>query len=216
MPKHHKKTFENIAEEKRQRILATATSEFAEKGFGSANINVIAEKAGISIGSMYKYFESKDDLFLTVVDQGYKVLQKVFEEVKLSEGTIFDKLESLLRAALIYSRKYPELNIIYLDLTSQGLTHLSRRLSRKMETISASYYRELIRQGKADGLVAKNIDEGFASFCIDNLILMLQYAHSSKYFRERMQIFAGNDALNDEEKLIREMLRFIRNAIGTG
>ncbi len=43
-------------------------------GFSAANINVMAKNAGISIGSMYNYFESKENLFLAVVDYGYKVL----------------------------------------------------------------------------------------------------------------------------------------------
>ena len=39
-PVYHKKTFENIPEEKRRRILAVAIGEFANKGFDNANINV--------------------------------------------------------------------------------------------------------------------------------------------------------------------------------
>ncbi|HOM88904.1 MAG TPA: TetR/AcrR family transcriptional regulator, partial [Spirochaetota bacterium] len=55
--KAHKETFERISPEKRDRIITIATKEFAKNGFKGANINIIAKKAGISIGSMYNYFE---------------------------------------------------------------------------------------------------------------------------------------------------------------
>ena len=60
---HHKPTFDNISAEKRSRILDAATNEFAVKGFENGNIGTIAKKAGVSVGSLYKYFENKQDLF---------------------------------------------------------------------------------------------------------------------------------------------------------
>ena len=66
LQKHHKATFDNIAPEKRERIINAATMEFALKGFENANINNIAKKADVSIGSLYKYFENKQDMFLTI------------------------------------------------------------------------------------------------------------------------------------------------------
>ena len=52
-PKFTKKTFDHLPEEKQQLILSTATREFAQNGYERTNINVIAEKAGISVGSLY-------------------------------------------------------------------------------------------------------------------------------------------------------------------
>ena len=65
-PCHHKPTFDNIPEEKRQRILKVATNEFASYGFENTSIERIAKKADISVGSIYRYFDSKEDMFITV------------------------------------------------------------------------------------------------------------------------------------------------------
>jgi len=211
--KHYKETFEKIPEGKRENIRKVAAAEFAKHGFKAANINVIAEKAGISIGSMYNYFNSKEDLFLTVIDYGYQVLESVISEIDLEKGDVFDKIERLLRAAQKYSKEYPELNQIYLDITSEGLSHLSVMLSRKMETISAQFYRALLSESKKSGEVDPKIDEYVTSYCLDNLILLLQYSYTTAYFRERMKIFAGEDALEDDEKMIRGMMYFIRKAL---
>jgi AcrR family transcriptional regulator len=212
--RHCKPAFENISEEKKQRIIAAATKEFARQGFTAANINVIAKKAGISIGSMYNYFDSKDALFLTINDLGFDIIQDVIAGVDLEKGDLFDKFERLLRAVQKHARLNPELNQIYLDATSEGLSHLSRQLSRKLETITASFYRQIISESIKEGVVAPDIDPFVAAFCLDNLIVMLQYAYTSEYYSERMKIFAGEDALENDDKMVAGIMRFIRGAIG--
>ncbi len=213
--KHYKEAFQKISPEKRKKIQTVAVSEFAKHGLKAANINVIAKKAGVSIGSMYNYFNSKEDLFLTIMDYGYQVLEQVISEIDLEKGDIFDKIERLLRAAQKYTKEYPELNQIYLDITSQGLSHLSILLSRKMETISALFYRSMLSESKKSGIVDPDMDEYIASFCLDNLILLLQYSYTTDYFRERMKIFVGEEVDDHDEKVIQGMMHFIRNALSS-
>ena len=86
LEKHYKDAFEKIAGEKQKRIMDAAIAEFSAKGFIAANINIIAKKAGISIGSMYNYFASKESLFLTICDHGYGVLESVISSVDLEHG----------------------------------------------------------------------------------------------------------------------------------
>ncbi|MCU0600542.1 MAG: TetR/AcrR family transcriptional regulator [Desulfobacterales bacterium] len=211
--KHCKDAFEKISPEKQKKIMEAAVAEFAGKGFSEANINVIAKNAGISIGSMYNYFESKENLFLTVVDYGYKELESALATVDLGKGDIFDKFEMLIRIAQKFSKQHPELNQIYLDLASQGLFHLSQKLSRQVESITAFFYRSLMDEAKRQGLIADDLDEYVTSFCLDNLLLLLQFSYSSEYYKERMKIFAGADALENDEKIVRGIMRFVRGAL---
>lgn len=211
---YHKEAFDHISEEKRARILATAAAEFAGKGFATANINVIAKKAGISIGSMYNYFESKEALFLTVGENGYKIIESILKTINTQDGDIFDKFERIIRAVQKYSRLNPELNQIYQDMASEDLAHLSRQLSRKMETITAVYLRGLIKEAKQLGVIAPDLDDHVTAFCLDNLIITLQYSYTSEYFAERMKIFAGDDALDNDEKMVKGIMRFVRGALG--
>jgi len=209
----YKETFARIPAAKQRRILDAAIVEFAANGFAGANVNVIASKAGISIGAMYKYFGSKEDLFLTIIEHAQSLLVGVLAEIDRSDGDIFEKLEAMVRAAQTYARRYPELHQIYLDMTSEGLSHLSRKLSGKMETVSARLYKRLIRAAMAQGTVDSAMDANVAALCIDNLILMLQYSYTSDYFKERMKIFLGPDALDDDEKMVQGVIGFIRGAL---
>ncbi|WP_319407439.1 TetR/AcrR family transcriptional regulator [uncultured Desulfosarcina sp.] len=213
MEKYHKETFSRIPAEKQLRILDTAVAEFAAKGFPGANINVIAKKAGISIGAMYKYFGSKEDLFLTIIERAHGLLEGVLDDIERSPGDIFDKIEKMVRAAQTYARKFPELHQIYLDMTSEGLSHMSRKLSGKMESISAQFYETLIQHAMAQGTIDGRLNPRVTALCIDNLILMLQFSYTSDYFKERMKLFLGSDALTDDEKIVRGVMGFIRGGL---
>jgi len=216
MAKHYKEAFQKVASEKQVRILNAATEEFANKGFPGANINTIAKNAGISIGAMYNYFGSKDDLFLTIIDRAHAILEDVIGDVERSECDLFESIEKLLRAAQTYSRRYPAYTQIYLDMTSEGLSHLSRQLSGQMETVSSKFYGTLMAKAADAGQINPDIDTRVASFCVDNLIMMLQYSYASDYFKERMKLFIGVDAVSDDERIIQEMMRFIRGAFTGG
>lgn len=211
--KFYKETFEKISEERKQKIINEAIKEFAENGYNASNINTIAKKAEISIGSMYSYFASKEDLFLTIVDECFHVLESVLYSINLENGNIFDILENLLRASRYYAIKYPEFNQIYLDVTTQALSKFSNKLSHKLEEITANKYMEIITHAKEQKLIDINIDDKIVSFCIDNLILMFQFSYTSDYYRERMKIFTGYDTNKDDEKIIKEILKFIKKAL---
>ncbi len=63
-------TFFRLSAEKQDRICNAALKEFIEykDNYNKASVNRIAEGAGISIGSLYKYFSGKHDLFLYLYD----------------------------------------------------------------------------------------------------------------------------------------------------
>ncbi len=59
--------FLNLKPEKREDILEVAAEEFSQKGFEGASFNQIIERAGLSKGAAYYYFDDKADLFDTVL-----------------------------------------------------------------------------------------------------------------------------------------------------
>lgn len=53
----------------RRRLLDAAASEFSARGLDGANINQISLAAGLAKGTVYNHFDSKEDLFLAVVQE---------------------------------------------------------------------------------------------------------------------------------------------------
>jgi len=211
--KYYKETFEKIPEGKRKKILEAAVLEFSSNGFNAANINIIAKKAGISIGSMYQYFDSKENLFLTAIDEGYKIIEHSLTEIDLINGTFFEKLEEIIKHIQKYSREYSLLNQLYLEATTQGIAEMSKKLSLKMETVSSGFYKNALTSAIKDGIADSNLSIETASFCIDNILLLLQFSYSTEYYKERMKIFAGKNSLNQDEKIRKEILYFLKKAL---
>ena len=73
-----KKTFYNLPEEKRQRIINAVMQEFASSATEKVSINRIIKAANISRGSFYQYFDDKVDLV--------EVLVKTFADLSVEGG----------------------------------------------------------------------------------------------------------------------------------
>ncbi len=89
---------EQMREATRQRIIRQAASEFARLGFDQANINTIAEQAGIGKGTIYLYFENKRDLFLTMLRSIAQGHLSAIRAALAPDGTLEQRLERLFRA----------------------------------------------------------------------------------------------------------------------
>ena len=83
------------AELTRQRILNAAAHVFAEHGYAAGTTNRIAERARISIGSLYQYYPNKDailvELVLRHLDEGASAV------ARHQDGELPDSLEEILR-----------------------------------------------------------------------------------------------------------------------
>ncbi len=210
----HTETFDKIDAERRDAILSVALAEFAEKGFNGTSVNGLARKAGVSIGSLYSYFPSKEDLFLTVADMGHALLEKALSDIDPEAG-FFDNFGAMLRKARDYAKSNPELNLVYLDATTQGLRLLAERLSGSLEAVTVELYRKALAAAVAKGEIRRGVDLGAAAFCLDNLIVLFQFSFASDYYRDRLRLFLGlgeGEALA-EEALIESILDFARRAL---
>jgi AcrR family transcriptional regulator len=100
---------------KRQAILEQAIRTFAEVGFRGTDVQVIADRAGVGKGTVYRYFHCKEDLFWAST---YAVIvrmeQHVFGAVERVEGTL-----AKFRAAAAAHAQFFQDNPQYLELTIQ-------------------------------------------------------------------------------------------------
>ena len=91
--------------EKHERLLEAARSVFNACGYEGATIDAIAERAGVSVGVLYRYFRSKRQIFLTlVVGQMEQIEQhllgpSIVGDEPLSPGVLEASLRHFLRQA---------------------------------------------------------------------------------------------------------------------
>ena len=75
-------------EQKRRLILKVATEVFAERGFNEATISQISQKAKIAEGSIYHYFENKEDLLFSIPEERMEIfLSGLYENLEGVEGS---------------------------------------------------------------------------------------------------------------------------------
>ncbi len=91
-----KKTFYNLPEEKRQRVTEAIVDEFANAEDDKVSINRIVQKANISRGSFYQYFDDKLDL-VEVLIRSYLnlVIDDLRRAIVSSDGDIFYTFECI-------------------------------------------------------------------------------------------------------------------------
>ncbi len=82
MSPRSQKQFKEIREEKKALIMETALELFATEGYFPTSISRIADKAGISKGLLYNYFESKEELIREIIFSGFDNLDRLFDPNK--------------------------------------------------------------------------------------------------------------------------------------
>lgn len=208
----HKDTFDRIPEEKRSRLLEIATAEFANKGFDNANINDIAKIAGVSVGSLYKYFDSKENFFLTCIRFGQDTLESVLTDALESKDDILIKAEKIVRLIQNHSRQNSDLIRLYNEITSESNSTLVKKLSRDLEVISAKAYTALIQKAKEEGDIREDIDPKLYAFFTDSLFMMLQFSYTCEYYQERFKIYAGDDIFDRDDIVVAQFMNFLKAA----
>jgi len=213
MTKFHKETFEKTSEDRRQKILDVALAEFAQNGYSAAKINDIAKKAGISIGSLYSYFESKEDLFLTIVSMTVQLLESALAESTKNGGDIFVVFERILRLIEARAEMYSKYNQVYQSITTQELSFMSQKLSGQIERIVVKLFVDLINEGKKSGIVNEQVDSNVAALLLDSIAMMYQFSYSSDYYKERLKLFLGDSYANPDYDVSEMIMKFIERAL---
>ena len=101
--------------QKRQAILAQAIATFAEEGFRHADVQVIADRAGVGKGTVYRYFGNKEDLFWAST---FEVLKRLEEHLLAAMEGIEGALARLRAVSGAYGEFF-ESNPQYLEIFVQ-------------------------------------------------------------------------------------------------
>lgn len=211
--KRYKDAFERASEERKEKILEIGIEEFSSKGYENANINVIAKNAGISIGLMYKYFSTKEDLFITCIQRGMKILDDAIDDIMKSDDKLLIKAEKLIRATCNHSKKNSNYIKLYNVITNSKSSDMARSLARQIEGNTSRKYITSIAQAFAKGDIRQDMDPRMLAFFLDNLLTTLQFSYTCDYYKERFEMYTGIDIDNmDDEQVVCQLLKFIESA----
>lgn len=110
-------------EQRRREILEAATNVFARVGFAATDVQEIAAVAGIGKGTVYRYFPSKEELFLATVDLGMQRLTSTVELAAAEIAKPLERIRAAIAAYLAYFDQHPEM----IELFIQERAHFRHR-----------------------------------------------------------------------------------------
>lgn len=142
----------------RDSIRNAALSEFMERGYEGASIRGIARKANTSVGNIYKYFKSKEDIYENIIGCVYhRLIDYIskFDKVELNEDAldVFNKLmEKIMKifnensneisTLLNQSKgsKYEDCKEIFVDFITRTVTDsIEYELSKEGKRLKSNY-----------------------------------------------------------------------------
>ena len=205
--------FEKQNNDKQKRIIEAAILEFSEKGFENANTNRIARDANISVGSLFKYFNNKTDLFLYIVKLAEAELESQIHGVLSIEKDFFDTVHMILSLIHEYSKTDKALVRLYHEMTSIGQSSLVETVVSTLEKVAGSEYKTMIKDAQDRGEIRADVDPAVVAFILDNIFMSLQFSYAMPYYQLRKRLFVGEDI--DDKKIIQETMSILRNALSS-
>jgi len=116
----------------RTQMLDAAEQVFGERGYFDATLKDIAERAEFSVGSVYSFFENKDDLFLSVFLRRGDELVPIIRAIAEGDGSAMDKLHALVDAEIGFFRLHRHFGRLYLRTSSATSPSPERAVDQAM------------------------------------------------------------------------------------
>lgn len=172
-----KRTFFNLPEEKKDKIIAVAIDEFAQNHYEKVTINKIVKRAEIPKGSFYQYFENKDDLYIFMFSQIGNSKKNNLEgsKEKISQLDFKSYLVLLLEAGSRFETK--ELKI--LELKNRFMNECPQEIRKKIlsNEFPKSYglLADAIQLYIKKGELRENLDIEMAAYVITHAVANIEF-----------------------------------------
>ena len=175
-------------ERREKQIYKAALKVFSKYGYYKADMDIIAQRAEIGKGTVYRYFESKKNLFVSLVEWG---LNQLKDEILTSIEGIDDVIERINTALEVYFNFYKNHKGFYRILVYEKYNFMDEIAKKFKEKYFAHLHiiENVFHQGIQKG-VFKNIDTRCASFALvgitDALLFKWLFENKSSCFDEEL------------------------------
>jgi AcrR family transcriptional regulator len=161
----------------RARILTAARQRFADFGYRRTGIAEIARDAGIAPGTVYRYFENKEEVFRAVMRDGLARWLAMARRVLRAPGTAVERLARLGQASLEFTRDDVLTHSVYRRDGEIIFAPLLEELHGELVRENVAMMAGVIRDGIRDGTF-RDVDPERAAFVL----------------------FSGGDALSNQRR----------------
>ncbi|MBW1906679.1 MAG: TetR/AcrR family transcriptional regulator, partial [Deltaproteobacteria bacterium] len=136
--------------DKRDRILKAAIKVFAKNGFYATRVSEIAKTAGVADGTIYLYFKNKDDVLITIFEEGIGRLLTILREVAESDEPFERRITRIIELQLGLLEEQRDLA----EVITVNLRQSSRLLKQYAAPLFMQYIDVIagvVREGQEEG-----------------------------------------------------------------
>ena len=146
------------AQDTRKRILKAAQLEFARHGYGGGRVERICKSAKTNIRMIYHYFGNKDGLYLEVLEETYRGIRMLEQELDLEGREPVDSIRELVRLTFDFLANDPFfVRIIMNENLMMGKTARKSKLIPGMTKPLITILDVILRKGQRDGVFRRQL-----------------------------------------------------------
>lgn len=188
---------------RKKAILESALKCFAEKGFELATIDDICVKSGMSKGSIYNYFKTKDDIYIQLMNEQTKANFDYFKENFLTISNATEKLQFLFKTyrEVSLTEDFKNLMLVHGEfwLSSSRKKEIRSIMLERYQNVYKSFVIEILEEGKDSGDFAQDIDPSVIStlfwtiidgICLDYAVIGNEYPYCEVFRKTEDMIFS--------------------------
>ncbi len=146
---------------KYNRILEAAVKVFAEQGFFQSTVSKIAREAGVADGTIYLYFDNKEDILTQFYSYKTKQVFERFHKVVDEAETSGDKLKSLIRYHLEVFQEDYNMAVVYQAGTRRNSIKVEAQI-KEMSKLYLDIVGDIVEQGQQEGGMRRDLYLGLA------------------------------------------------------
>lgn len=150
---------ESLIEVRRKQIVRAGVDLFRQKGFHRATTREIAKAAGFSIGTLYEYIRTKEDVLYLVCDSIFNEVMNRLAHFPTNAGTIDALREAIRQYFLLIDSMFDEFTIMYQETKSLPKEAMQYVLSKELEMVSV--FQDILSSCVKAGVLNMNEQELF-------------------------------------------------------
>ncbi|GAB4542577.1 MAG: TetR/AcrR family transcriptional regulator [Anaerolineae bacterium] len=163
------------AQERRQQILDAALACFARKGYHKTTMDDIVTESGLSKGTLYWYFKSKDELFFSLINSFFLAMQQDLDGIFEQPVSASDKLRTLAHEFARFYEEVAEFLNVFFEFWMQGT--LNEQLNQLFHGMLTRY------RGMIAGIIEEGVKAGeFKTVDAGQLALSVMAAYDGLWF----------------------------------
>lgn len=205
-------TFKKLSPERQADILNAAIAVFARHGYYEANIDSICKEANISNGSLYRYFTSKENLYICACDYSLEVMfNDVYELDPPENKSIYDIISDMLVSTQRFYDQHPDFFLFYSDIWAASMNQFVPKVPMHVEERIDNFWAGLVKKGLAKGEIDPVFTPEYAAYLIDSQTLLFFFSLTSAYHKKRFDVFLRSEqGAPSTSELIEKMVENLR------